>query len=163
MTDRKQNIVLSGTLLVLGVAWSWLVVDTIPSGLGDDGIGPRAFPLVLGLILIAFSLLLLGMNIHPLFSKGTGIAAEAQTTTKIYWRHLALVFIEISAYGFLLEKCGFLIATPVVVLLVLLISLRVRSWKTLLAMPLGLTAGCWLVFQKILGIYLASGTWINLG
>jgi putative tricarboxylic transport membrane protein len=28
---------------------------------------------------------------------------------------------------------------------------------------LGVTVSCWLIFEKALGIYLANGSWINLG
>jgi hypothetical protein len=70
---------------------------------------------------------------------------------------------EIALYGYLLEKIGFVLATPIVVLLVMIVSLRVRSIPKLLGMSLGLTVGCWLIFKKILGIYLANGIWLNLG
>jgi putative tricarboxylic transport membrane protein len=71
--------------------------------------------------------------------------------------------IEISAYGFLLKTCGFVIATPIVVLFVMLVNLRITSPKLLLGMSLGVTVSCWLIFEKALGIYLANGSWINLG
>jgi len=55
------------------------------------------------------------------------------------------------------------LATPAIVLLVMLVNLRVRSVTKLLAMALGLTVGCWLIFEKVLGIYLANGIWMNIG
>jgi hypothetical protein len=33
----------------------------------------------------------------------------------------------------------------------------------LLGMSIGITLFCWLIFEKALGIYLANGSWINLG
>ena len=75
----------------------------------------------------------------------------------------ALLLIEISAYGYLLKTIGFVIATPIVVLFVMFINLRIRSVKMLLGMSIGITLICWLIFEKALGIYLANGSWINLG
>ena len=73
------------------------------------------------------------------------------------------MLVEISAYGFLLKTTGFVIATPIVVLFVMLVNLRIRSVRLLLGMSVGLTLSCWLIFEKVLGIYLANGSWINLG
>lgn len=166
MTNRVQDTIVGTVLLLLGVCWTWLVVATIPPGFGDGEIGPRAFPMAFGLLLTFFSAILVM----------TRIASRAQTDSpemsqdpempsenKLDWGPAVLVLGQIVLYGFLLEKIGFLLATPAVVLLVMLVSLRVRSPKKLLGMSLGLTVGCWLIFEKLLGIYLANGTWLNVG
>ena len=163
MTDQRPNIVLGAVLLALSAVWTWLVVDTIPSGFGDGGIGPRAFPLVFGLALAALSIVLMLLG---LVRKEPGAASadrQASGEPRFHWASVALLLVEISLYGFLLEKCGFLIATAVIVLVVMLVNLRVRSVKTVLGMTLGTTLGCWIIFEKFLGIYLATGTWIDLG
>jgi putative tricarboxylic transport membrane protein len=59
MAGRIHNIVLGSFLLTLSGIWIWLVVDTIPKGFGDGDIGPRAFPLMFGIILAVLSVLLL--------------------------------------------------------------------------------------------------------
>jgi len=38
-----------------------------------------------------------------------------------------------------------------------------RSPLRIGAMSVGVTFACWLIFGKILGVYLATGSWINLG
>jgi len=165
MTNRKHGIVLGLILLLLAVVWTWLVVETIPSGLGEGDIGPRAFPLFFGILLAALSLLLLAQNLRAGRGQAHKIAPYEidEEPDRVHWSAAALLLVEIALYGFLLEKIGFVIATPVVVLLVMLVNLRVRSVKSLLGMPLGITLGCWVIFEKVLGIYLANGTWINLG
>jgi len=45
----------------------------------------------------------------------------------------------------------------------MVVNLRVRSPRLLAGMVFGVTFGCWLVFEKIFGIYMANGMWINLG
>jgi putative tricarboxylic transport membrane protein len=164
MTNRMQDTVLAIILLIMAAAWIWLVSTTIRSGFGQGDIGPRAFPLTFGIALAVLTgLLLLRAYLSRDEQNAPAADAGAGQPGQIRWVPALLVLGEISLYGFLLQKTGFLIATPVIVFLIILVNLRVRSLKTLLGMPLGLTLGAWLIFEKLLGIYLANGSWINLG
>lgn len=167
MTSSARDLALSVSLLAFAVIWTWLVVDTIRPGLGHGDIGPRAFPMVLGIILGGLSVLLfvrtLILRRDETTAAGTGDVDAMDEDSTSRWGSMVLVAIEISAYGFLLQKIGFLIATPILILFVLVIHLRLRSWKTILGMTLGMTLGCWLFFEKLLGIYLANGSWFNIG
>lgn len=163
MTDRMHNIVLGTLLLFLSGVWTWLVIDTIPAGFGEGDIGPRAFPLMFGLCLGLLSALLLLKAFRTKAVSETDRSPMEDFHDVIHWVPAALILIEISAYGYLLKTCGFVIATPVVVLVVMMVNLRIRSAKLLLGMSLGITLACWLIFEKALGIYLANGSWINLG
>lgn len=164
MTNRAQDTVLGAALFALAAVWTWLVIDTIPPGFGDGEIGARAFPLAFGLILLALAALLLVRQYMMPSDKSEGSAdAEMPEFGRLKWGAALLLLAEIALYGFLLEKIGFVLATPVIVLLVMVLNLRVRSVTKLLAMSLGLTVGCWVIFEKVLGIYLANGTWMNIG
>lgn len=162
MTNRMQDTVLGILLLVLAGTWIWLVSTTIPGGFGRGDIGPRAFPLTFGIALAGLAGLLL---LRSALSRGdaAAVAAEDEPRQRIRWLPAALVLIEIAVYGFLLQKTGFLISTSIITLVILLVNLRVRSFRKLVGMSLGLTVGAWVVFEKVVGIYLANGTWINLG
>lgn len=160
MTNRFQDLMLGATLVVLAMVWTWLVIDTIPPGFGDGEIGARAFPLAFGIILMALATLLI---LRQLLSQDSARETEFPENPSLRWMPAILLLVEIGLYGFLLEKIGFVLATPAIVLLVMLVNLRVRSVTKLLAMSLGLTVGCWVIFKKVLGIYLANGTWMNLG
>lgn len=164
MTNRVQDTVLGVSLLVLAGVWTWLVVDTIRPGFGDGDIGPRAFPLTFGVILLVLSaLLLLKIALNAPASEAEAEEEEEAAETPMHWLSIFLVVGEIALYGYLLEKIGFLLATPAVVLLAMIVSLRVHSLPKLAGMSLGLTVGCWLLFEKLLGIPLANGVWVNLG
>ncbi|GAW33651.1 tripartite tricarboxylate transporter TctB family protein [Roseovarius sp. A-2] len=164
MTNRAQDIIVGTVLFLVGAGWTWLVIDSIPPGFGDGEVGPRAFPMAFGLILTVFSAILLMTRIATGAETALAEASEDQDIpNRLDWGSALLVLGQIVLYGFLLEKIGFLLATPVVVLLVMIVSLRVRSLRKLLGMSLGLTVGCWLIFEKLLGIYLANGTWLNVG
>ena len=169
MTHSIRDIALSLGLLVLASIWTYLVVDTIPPGFGHGDIGPRAFPMALGIVLAGLCVLLIVRSILIRRTASGAVAAEADPSDaeagemSARWGTMILVTLEITAYGFLLQKLGFLLATPILILFVLVIHLRLTSWKTVLGMTLGMTLGCWLFFEKLLGIYLANGTWFNIG
>lgn len=159
MADRKQNIVLGTFFLLLSGVWTWFVVTTIPAGYGQGDIGPRAFPLIFGISLGFLSAILI---LKAIFAVPNN-ALDFVSSQGIRWLPAGLVLVEICAYGYLLKTCGFVIATPIVILFVMLVNLRIRSPKLLLGMSIGCTVACWLIFEKALGIYLANGSWINLG
>ena len=81
----------------------------------------------------------------------------------LHWIPALVVLCEVVLYGFLLEKIGFVLATPIIIFLVMSLNLRIRSYKKILMMSLGLTFSCWLIFEKVMGLYLANGVWINIG
>ncbi len=163
MTDHKRNYVIGFLLLILSVVWTWLVIDTIPAGFGEGDIGPRAFPLMFGLSLGVLSVLLLLKSLLNRSKNDTEHSVKTDYQLAIHWLPAALLLIEILAYGYLLKTVGFVIATPIVVLFVMFVNLRIRSVKLLMGMSIGITLVCWLIFEKVLGIYLANGSWINLG
>lgn len=163
MTDHKRNYVIGFLLLILSVVWTWLVIDTIPAGFGEGDIGPRAFPLMFGLCLGGLSVLLLLKSLLNGPKSETEHSLTAGYQLAIHWLPAALLLIEISAYGYLLKTVGFVIATPIVMLFVMAVNFRIRSPKMLLGVSIGTTLACWLIFEKAIGIYLANGSWINLG
>jgi hypothetical protein len=63
-------------------------------------------------------------------------------------------------YAFLLEKVGFLFATPIVVVLAMAGILRVRNWLLVIALAGGLTATCWMFFVWLLKAPLPRGLWL---
>jgi len=165
MTNRVQDIIVATVLLLLGAVWTWLVIDTIRPGQGAGDIGARAFPLVFGALLMVLSGVLL-LSALPRSDREDNTFVgdmEIPKSSRLDWVPALLVLGQICLYGFLLEKIGFVLATPIIVLLAMAVSLRERSPVKLLGMSLGLTVGSWMLFEKVLGIYLANGTWLNLG
>lgn len=166
MSDHKKEAFLAFVLLVTATAWTVMVVMTIPPGMGNGDIGPRAFPLGFGVILLALAAVLVLKAWAGLPGADDELVVKGRKISRTLPIHLGpaiVLLVEVMLYGFLLEKVGFLIATPIVMLLVMSINFRVRSPRRLFGMAIGFTFGCWLVFGKLLGIYLAAGQWINLG
>jgi small-conductance mechanosensitive channel len=164
MHAAHRDQIVGSLLLIFGAVWTAVVYLTVPQGFGD-GIGPRAFPLFLGILLVFLSALLLISGFRKARAKPEQADEEdgaASTVTRTDVRMVGSVFVIIIAYGFLMQKVGFEIATLAVVTTTMWLVLGIRKPITIIAMAVGLTAGCWLVFGQILGAYLPPGTWLSL-
>jgi putative tricarboxylic transport membrane protein len=156
--DRWLGIV----LMAAGAIWSWLVLATIsPTGM-PGAPGPRAFPLLLGGLL---SLLGLVMTILSLSSAKPGGDAEG-SIVPVRRDEVAIVgggFAVILLYAFLMERIGFLLATPIVVILALRVILGIRKLPALVFAAAGLTLGCYVVFGMLMQANLPHGSWVDFG
>ena len=161
MSPGLRSRITGLVLFAIAFAWSVIVYQTIPAGLGGGDIGARAFPLLLGLVLIGLSGF---MVVRTFFERAASeVKPDTDASTGDIGREVRIVggvFVTIVLYGFLLQRIGFLLATPLLVVLAMLLVLRMRNPVTICTMAVGLTFGCWLVFGKLLGAYLPPGTWI---
>lgn len=164
VTQTSRFILTAATLLVVAVAWTGYVIMTIPAGTGEGDVGPRAFPLSLGIALAALSLIGIAKAIYRTEPAGASAAEEpeADAAGTAHWPVL-LIFLHILAYGYLMQRIGFVLSTMLVVASVMLVCVRDRSILRVAGMSVGVAFACWLIFGKILGVYLATGSWINLG
>ncbi|WP_322989377.1 MULTISPECIES: tripartite tricarboxylate transporter TctB family protein [unclassified Hoeflea] len=167
--STRRDMAAGTTLFVLAVVWTVIVYFTVPTG---SGVGPRAFPLVLGLILMGFSAVLVAVNLYnwrrgaegrpEAHEDADGPGSEvARTASLLRMRVLVTVCVAIAIYGYLMQKLGFVVATFLTVV-ALLLTLKERRFRVVLGMGLGITLGCWLVFGQLLGAYIPRGTWISL-
>lgn len=163
--DRRRDLIFGSILLVFAVVWTGTVYYTVPAGRGV-GVGPKAFPLYLGVTLIGLAVLLL---LNALWGKPTGEGGPEDDEPDMMpisaWpltRLIVSVCLVIMAYGYLMLNAGFVLATAMIVAFTLWFVVGVRRPVLVLGMAAGITAGSWLVFGVILGAYIPRGTWINL-
>ncbi len=156
--DRVLGLV----LLVFAVAWSVIVVVTIPTGFGDSPVGPRGFPLGLGVLLAGLSGLLVVGSFMP-HRRGTVAVEDHEPVAPgvEIWAVLSTVGLLVG-YTLLLGYTGFIIGTTLTVAGAVLFILRMSSWRFIFGMSLGMSLGIYLVFGKLLGVYLPHGSWVDL-
>jgi hypothetical protein len=77
-------------------------------------------------------------------------------------RRPAMLIAVLIAFVGLLEPLGYIIASPIIVVLALRI-MGIRSWKVLLTTSLGLSIGTFVLFDRLLGITLPVGILSRLG
>lgn len=143
-------------LIVAAAVWLWLCYSDIPGARSEGEPGPRAFPVLLGIVLCV-----LGCTIalSAFFARPDKAPETIDAPTRREGWLVVATFSLLMLYAFLLDKAGFLIATPVVVILALQGLLRIRAWMTSLALAAALTSGCWLFFALLLKAPLPRGAW----
>lgn len=156
----RSDRFLGPLLSALSVGWLWLAYLYIPASTTPGEPGPRAFPILLG-----GALLLLGLAITVSgFARRREVApvkAKADTDAPPRNHELRIVlgtFGLLMLYAFLMEKTGFLVSTPIVLVLTLAGLLRMRRWTFIALMSGGTTLVCWLIFVVLLRVPLPRGS-----
>jgi len=161
MHQARVDRWLGPILMLLAALWSWMVIDTIPAAEQAGEAGPRGFPLLMGVALAALSLLMTIWAWRPVRGDSDRSRTVARVT-RAEIRIVGLTFALFCAYGFLMEKIGFLLATPLVVVLALAGILRMKSWTITLSLALGLTGACFLIFIVLMEAPLPRGMWVQV-
>lgn len=156
----RLDRLLGPLLIVLSLGWLWLVYLYVPSSNTPGEPGPRSFPIGLGCALL---LLGLAISLTDFARRREGDATAAKTDAKPLplGHELRIVlgtFGALVLYAFLMEKTGFLVSTPVVMVLTMAGLLRMRRWTFIALMASGVTLVCWLVFVFLLRVPLPSGS-----
>ena len=145
-------------LMVLAVVWLALSYAYIPGARSELEAGPRAFPVLLG-----GTLFCLGLIITISSFLAARVPGAAENIIASVTRHEAFIvggtFVLLVLYAFLLETAGFVLSTPVVVVLAMRVLLRRQPWVLTLLLAGGVTAICWLIFVALLEAPLPRGTW----
>jgi putative tricarboxylic transport membrane protein len=159
MSEGLRNRIAGSVLLGVALVWIVLVYQTIAPGQGTE-VGPRAFPLFFGYVLAGLSLLLLLQSFRPPAVEPDDDRMPAALPGE--WAAVVMTIAGFVVYGMLLEPFGFIPSTAFVVAVFLLLVLRVRSPVTVAGMAIGLSLGCYLVFGKLLGVYMPPGEIITI-
>ena len=157
--DRRIDLALAGLLVAFGVAVV-LAAMQIRLGLYKDAVGPRAFPIGLGLLIAAGGAAVAirrlrkwkseTSNIVP--SEGTEDMAAYPASAK---RASAIIGMTI-AYAVLFQPLGFLLATPAYIAGALAI-MGERRWSQLLPVALAFTLLAYIAFAQILSVRIPVG------
>jgi hypothetical protein len=165
LTDRRVDRWLGATLAIVALIWLWLVRTYIPDIRTEGEPGPRGFPFLLG---IALAVLGITLAVRAAVAGRTRISprpedhadALSRTVTRREVRSVAGTFALLILYAFLLDKIGFLLATPVVMTAAMAGLLRIRRPWSVASLVIAFTVGCWMVFNVLLGTPLPRGAWL---
>lgn len=142
-------------ITLLALIWLWLAYTYIPGARGEGEPGPRAFPIVLGATLLGLGLII---SCSAWLRKSPAVTVKA-----VSGRETGIVagtFLLLILYAFVMEKLGFLIATPLATLIAMRGLLGMSEWRFMLLFAAGITATCWLFFVKLLETPLPHGLWL---
>jgi putative tricarboxylic transport membrane protein len=164
MKSFKGDVQLAIGVIVIAVVYLYMDMQLPEVRLGDP-LGPKAFPALVGVGLIASALLLLLEHRHKVRAKphsvsrpaadepGTNAAGDAP-------RHNPLILVGVAAWTALyytcFERVGYLVATTVF-LFGLLSYFHRKRHKTNIAVALGFTLVFDLLFSLVLGVPMPAG------
>ena len=147
---KKVNIILSALLIGFGIFYAYLTAElperNLPNTLGSD-----FMPWVLVGCLFLLSLLLLIRTIWG----GSPENFESSISQKEAFGVIYLTACVL-AYVKLMVLIGFILATPIFLALLMLIT-GSRKWKEIVMVSIVATFGIYLLFQKIFQVILPRG------
>jgi putative tricarboxylic transport membrane protein len=160
VTQAKSDRLAGAILLLVAVVWIAGVFWTIPEVAGGARVGPRGFPLAMGVALAALSLALI-VSSYVSTELLEAPADEPPVTRRIEAWALVSTFGFLALYVLLLDLFGFLIATIAATALFMVAVIDKRSPKLVACVSLGLAFGVWLILGKAMGVYLPRGSLID--
>ena len=142
-------------ILILAAGYFY-ATEKLPSLEIGDPLGPKAFPRLLGILLVVTAGILLFEMIR---------GRKAAAPSDVPFRGLAdrtsyLIVGGVTAWTFLyflvFERLGYILAT-IVYLIALMAFLNRGKWIANIVTAVGFAFGCYIMFVKILGVNLAPG------
>ncbi len=143
---------------LLALGWLWLSFTYIPAARVEGEPGPRAFPIVLGATLLGLGVLISIGAWWRSPRKMPAVAVKAISSREAFI--VGGIFSLLMLYAYVMEKLGFLIATPMAILLAMSGLLGMREWRFMLIFASSVTAVCWVFFVKLLEAPLPRGLWL---
>lgn len=161
-TDRKTGIV----LILVALIWLWASISSIEIPVGSaDGPNSQTFPLLFGGLLGVCGLLLFIQASIDIKHEESASEQKAMSRQEMQtqWQCVTLMAGSLALYSLLMNWIGFFASTVAIIVLVLTCALKIFDKKLILALPIGIAIGVYLVFGKLLGVHLPVGQLINFG
>lgn len=150
MKTINKDKAIAACCMVLGIVYLAAALQLPATNLVNDP-GPKVFPLIGGVIVIASSLAILLKRYDE---------APKATYTKAQWKKAAVMFGVFVLYAVMLWIFGYVIATPIVLLLTSYMftdeGVKVALWKRIL-FAAAVTAFIYWIFVKVLVMLLPTG------
>lgn len=148
--DRSE-LVAAGILIALGIfvaaqAWEWPYLT-------KDGPGPGFFPLWIGLLLAALSVVLVALQMKD--------AAAGKASGKTNWKGSGRVFVgwlAVMVAAALLKPAGFVVSYVLLTAFLIVVVFR-QSWRAAAAVSVVSAAAFWSLFVLLLKVRLPAGPW----
>ena len=145
--DLDQVVTLALTIMGVGI-----MVGGVRLKIGTISVPePGFFPFVSGTMVAVLSLCRMVASISRKTLEG-----EALKKADVPWKAMALA-VTLTVYTLALDWLGFIIATSLLAVAVMRIAHR-QSWITTIAISIGLAAGSYCLFSRLLKVSLPPGS-----
>jgi putative tricarboxylic transport membrane protein len=146
---NKSDLVAVGLLIALGAfmaweAWDWPYMTV-------DGPGPGFFPLWIGSLLIALSVLLIALQVAD-----AGAGRPVEPTKWAGTRYVLIGWAALMVAAWLLEPAGFVVSYTLLCAFLIRVVFQ-QSWFATLAVSLVSAGAFWYLFVQVLKLRLPAG------
>jgi len=143
---------LGAVCLVVAAAMAW-AAHSYAAEISYEPVGPRAFPLLLAVLMAGVGLWLLVKG--PAKQHAGGIAPTLQSTSALDWKAVLMCAVTVMVYAGLFQTLGFWLAT---MLMAVPVGMAFGgTLKNTLIGGLGLGLGLYLLFDKVFDVILPTG------
>lgn len=139
--------ILGGILLLVSLSGIWLA-RSFEVTISYEPVGPRAFPITV--------LILLGISAIALMFEKKSDTVWAPPAVLL---RIGALFLVVLAYAWLFDKLGFILATSLMVIPAA--RFFGASWQQGIVGGVGLGAGLFVLFDRLLDVALPTGLWLN--
>ena len=148
-----DRVIFVCTLILAGI-YFW-ATEKLPSLEIGDPLGPKAFPRLLGILLVITAIILLFEIIRGRKTVASDVPPGSVSTFGSYMV-VAVVSVWTFCYFLVFEFLGYAIATAIY-LIVLMAYFHPRKWTSNVLTSVLFAIGSYLMFTKALGVNLARG------
>lgn len=165
LTSSQKTSLISGILaFVLGLVYIIMTLMLPDAAVGMPN-APKVFPMGLGLLLIILGLMLC-LQQYLDIKKNAGVRTAEKTKTNqagseakkfvidVHTKEIGLTVLNGILYGLMFNRIGYVLATIVFLGLELLLFNGKKKWKTVLLVSCIFSFSIYLLFNKLLGVYL---------
>ncbi len=160
MRRLSANVVIGGVLLVFCVVVYLIIPLQVPELMRYDasmGLSPAVFPKLAVILIAAFSL---GLLLSGLRSQDIAPAKKKRALYTGAATRVITTFIILVAYVYLIEIFGYLMMTPLALVL-LMRYFGQKNWFLILSLAILITAGLYAFFRYLMYIILPEGIFFS--
>ncbi|MBF9015318.1 MULTISPECIES: tripartite tricarboxylate transporter TctB family protein [unclassified Oceanispirochaeta] len=147
--------------LLLGLVYTSATL-MLPEASVGRAFEPKIFPLMLGIILISMSISLLIRELKEQKETEKKEPSDVPFFKEAGFKKIGLTCLASIVYALLFDKAGYVISTIIFLELELLLFNGAKNWKINTAVAVLFSLFIYIVFSKLLGVYLplTPGIWV---
>ena len=151
--ESKFYLFLGLGVLAFSFIWLFLVFTQIDGNVGSRGNSPRTI-----FFFLACCMVILGAIFLYQYYLGYRPKISIEGIKNNEFKNIFICVVIFLAYSLLLEYLGFLISTPIILLLLSRFVLKEKNWKFNILFPIIITGSIYFIFITLLHSTLPRGT-----
>ncbi len=144
---------------ITGTTYTLIAMNLPAAPLGRAN-EPKIFPVSLGILMIILSFLLIAQEMKKRASKDNTEYEKAVFKIDNHIKSIILTVLNAAIYSFLFVRAGYVISTFIFVGLELLLFSGIKKWKSSALIAIIFSLAIYILFYKLLGVYLPMTPYI---